>query len=262
MYPDRGTEPQRPRKRKLSDQVVETLRAELREGKFRPGARMQTEAQMTVTFGVSRTVVREALATLAADGLVGARQGAGVFVLAHPSTSLGSLSLDIDSKDSIALNVLEVRLALEVEGAGLAALRRSEAHLAAMHEACFEFERLIELDKPAGPADLAFHRAIASATGNQIYVEMLDVLGRRAIPCDVTSPFGTDGALSAQYQISLQREHLTILKAISAADAGASRDAMRSHLSRSQQRYRDRLKKRQALYAERLNPPKASRGRL
>jgi GntR family transcriptional repressor for pyruvate dehydrogenase complex len=243
--PDLRTE----RKPKLAERVVSTLREQLRSGELRPGQKLPTEQQLTATFGVSRTVVREAIAALAADGLVEPRQGAGVFVMEHPATAFGSLAADMSSKDSIALNVLEVRLALEIESAGLAALRRSASHEAAIQEAFFEFERLLRRAEPTGPADLAFHRAIASATGNPFYVEMLDVLGRRAIPCDVTSPWATEIALSIEYQEGLQREHLAILNAISAGDAEAARDAMRIHLTRSQQRYRERLQRRQAFYA-------------
>jgi len=240
------------RKPKLAERVVKTLREQLRTGELRAGQKLPTEQQLTATFGVSRTVVREAIAALAADGLVEARQGAGVFVIEHPSTAFGTLAADMGGKDSIALNVLEVRLALEIESAGLAALRRSASQEAAIQEAFFEFERLLRLAEPTGAADLAFHRAIASATGNPFYVEMLDVLGRRAIPCDVTSPWATEIALSIAYQEGLQREHLAILNAISAGDAEAARDAMRSHLTRSQQRYRERLQRRQDYYARKI----------
>ncbi|WP_292089685.1 FCD domain-containing protein, partial [Mesorhizobium sp.] len=110
--------------------------------------------------------------------------------------------------------------------------------------------RLLLASQPTGPADLAFHRAIASATNNPFYVEMLDVLGRRAIPCDVTSPWSAELVQSDEYQRGLQREHLVILNSISAGDAEAAREAMRAHLTSSQQRYRERLQARQAYYAK------------
>ena len=136
------------------------------------------------------------MATLAADGLVEARQGAGVFVTDRPSLAFGSISLDVGRKISQALNVLEVRIGIEIESAALAALRRSAAQEAAIHEAFFEFERLLAAGEATGKADFGFHRAIAVATGNPFYVEVLDALGSRTIPCDVTSPFATDAALS------------------------------------------------------------------
>lgn len=79
-------------------------------------------------------------------------------------------------------------------------------------------------------------------------MEVLDALGARTIPCDVTSPWGTESVLTRDYQTGLQREHLVILNAISAGDAQAARDAMRAHLSASQDRYRSRLSGQQAEY--------------
>ncbi|MEP6563809.1 MAG: FCD domain-containing protein, partial [Mesorhizobium sp.] len=76
------------------------------------------------------------------------------------------------------------------------------------------------------------------------------VLGRRAIPCDVTSPWSTELVQSDSYQRGLQREHLVILNAITSGDAEAAREAMRKHLTASQQRYRERLHARQAFYAD------------
>jgi DNA-binding FadR family transcriptional regulator len=236
------------RKPKLSNTVAATLRAQVLAGEYGPGQKLPTEQRLSEGFDVSRTVVREALATLAADGLVEPRQGSGVFVKEHYATALGSLA-DAGNKDSVAFNVLEVRLALEVESAGLAAARRSASQEAEIQEAFFEFDRLLRRAEPTGPADLEFHRAIARATGNPFYVEMLDVLGKRAIPCDVTSPWATEIALSIEYQEGLQREHLAILEAISEGDPAKARDAMRIHLTRSQERYRERLKRQQAYYA-------------
>jgi GntR family transcriptional regulator, transcriptional repressor for pyruvate dehydrogenase complex len=236
-------------RQKLSIRVVSTLRAQLLAGEIPPGQKLPTENQLSEQFGVSRTVVREAIATLAADGLVQSRQGAGVFVVNHPTAGLGMLAAEMGSRVSTALNVLEVRLGIEVECAALAALRRNPSQEALIQEAFFEFERLLRLDQPTGPADFAFHRAIAEATNNPFYVEMLDALGKRTIPCDVTSPWTTELVQSLDFQRSLQHEHHAILSAISAGDTDAARAAMRAHLSRSQARYRTRLHERTAHYA-------------
>ena len=139
-------------------------------------------------------------------------------------------------------------MGIEIESAGPAALRRNSAQEAEIHEAFFEFERLLALDQATGKTDFAFHRAIAVATNNPFYVEVLDALGARTIPCDITSPWGTESILTREYQEGLQREHLVILEAISASDPQAARDAMREHLSASQERYRRRLRGQQAEY--------------
>jgi len=229
------------RKPKLADLVVETLRRRIAAGEYDIGGKLPTESQMTGIFGVSRTVVREAIAALAADGLVQARQGAGVFVLAHALSPFHAIGAGSSNKISVALNVLEVRMGIEIESAGLAAMRRSASQDAAIQEAWHEFERLLKLGTPTGKTDFAFHRAIAAATNNPFYIEVLDGLGSRTIPCDVASPWGTDSVVTYEYQVGLQREHLTILRAISAQDPCAAREAMRHHLSLSQERYRARL---------------------
>ncbi|THK39012.1 FadR family transcriptional regulator [Ensifer sp. MPMI2T] len=234
------------RKPKLSERVASAIREQVLKGEIPPGQKLPTESRMSEFFGVSRTVVREAIATLAADGLVEPRQGAGVFVKDHPTLAFGSISLEVGNKISHALNVIEVRMGLEIESAGLAALRRNAAQEAQIQEAFFEFDRLLERGEATGKSDFAFHRAIAAATNNPYYVEVLDALGTRAIPCDIASPWGTDSVLSREYQESLQREHLAILKAISASDPEAARAAMRAHLTASQERYRARLSGQQA----------------
>jgi GntR family transcriptional regulator, transcriptional repressor for pyruvate dehydrogenase complex len=244
-----GTDLRIERKPKLSGRVVASLRDQILGGQIAAGQKLPTEGQMTETFGVSRTVIREAMASLAADGLVEPRQGAGVFVCEPPVRAFGAFSQEIN-KVSQAINVLEVRMGVEIESAGLAAARRNDAQEARIQEAFLEFERLLALGEPTGKADFAFHREIASATNNPFYVEVLDALGDRTIPCDVTSPFATDDVLSKEYQTGLQREHLRILKAVSAGDPEAARDAMRAHLIAAQQRYRNRLTTQQATFGK------------
>ncbi|WP_394891433.1 FadR/GntR family transcriptional regulator [Mesorhizobium sp. AaZ16] len=246
------------RRPKLSESVVSAIRGQVLSGEFAPGQKLPTESQLTETFGVSRTVIREAIATLAADGLVEARQGAGVFVINHPAQAFAAISHELGNKISHALNVLEVRMGIEIESAGLAATRRNSAQEARIQEAFFEFERLLDSRQATGKVDFAFHRAIAAATNNPFYVEVLDALGSRTIPCDVASPWGTESVLTHEYQVGLQREHLAILNAISASDPDSARAAMRAHLSASQERYRARLNGQQAEYMLGIGKPRSS----
>lgn len=226
------------RKPKLAELVVDTLRKRIGTGEYDTGAKLPTESQMTKIFGVSRTVVREAIAALAADGIVEARQGAGVFVLARP----GLRAIDSGNRISDAINVLEVRMGIEIESAGLAAQRRTNSQDAAIHEAFHEFDRLLERDEPTGKADFGIHHAIAAATNNPFYIEVLDALGTRAIPCDVQAPWPIETVLSRDYQRAVQAEHWTIISAISEQDVEAARAGMRRHLVRSQELYRQRLR--------------------
>jgi GntR family transcriptional repressor for pyruvate dehydrogenase complex len=229
------------RKPKLAEMVVDALRKRIGAGEFGPGTKLPTESQLTIHFGVSRTVIREAIAALAADGMVQPRQGAGVFVMPQATSAFSSIAGERSNKISVALNVLEVRMGIEIESAGLAAQRHSTSQVAAIHEAWNEFGRLLAQGTPTGKTDFAFHRAVAAATNNPFYLEVLDALGSRTIPCDVASPWGTESVLTYEYQVGLHEEHRRILNAISARDADGAREAMREHLSRSQDRYRTRL---------------------
>lgn len=229
------------RKPKLAEMVVDALRKRIGSGEFGPGEKLPTESQLTVHFGVSRTVVREAIAALAADGTVQPRQGAGVFVMANAASAFTAIGGETSNKISVALNVLEVRMGIEIESAGLAAMRRSASQDAAIHEAWNEFGRLLKQGNPTGKTDFAFHRTVAAATNNPFYIEVLDALGSRTIPCDVASPWGTESVLTYDYQAGLHEEHKRIMLAISDQNADGAREAMREHLSRSQDRYRARL---------------------
>jgi GntR family transcriptional repressor for pyruvate dehydrogenase complex len=232
------------RRPKLSDMVVDDLRAKLTDGKIPAGRKLPTETQLVERFGVSRTVVREAIARLAGDGLVESRHGAGVFALSNTHSDLVAIGAEANGKISIALNVLELRMAIEIESAALAAQRRNHAQDAGIEEAYMEVDRLIRLGEPIGRADFDFHQAIAIATNNPFYNEVLSSLGSRTIPCDPTSPWSTETTLSTDYQRRLQVEHMAIMTAISAGDPDAARQAMRAHLSASQARYRAQLRER------------------
>ncbi|WP_075217719.1 FadR/GntR family transcriptional regulator [Mongoliimonas terrestris] len=223
-------------KPKRAERVIDTLRGRVVSGLLPPGSKLPTEVELIKEFGVSRTVVREAIAVLAADGLVQARQGAGVFVLEKPRDGLG-LMPDLPNRLTAVLDVLEVRMAVEIEAAGLAAQRRTGAQEAEIREAFERFNQDLEAGLPTGNADFAFHRAIAEATNNPYYVEILDVLGRRTIPRDLVSIAAPEYVLSKPYLQTMQAEHAAILEAIAVSNPHGARDAMRDHLAQSQRRY-------------------------
>lgn len=231
----------RPRKPKRADAVVAALKERIAAGELAPGSKLPTEVELGRAFGVSRTVVREAIAALSGDGLVQPRQGAGVFVLDRPRDSFASLISDLPGRLSAVLNVLEVRIAVEVEAAGLAAERRSAAQEAEIRQAFAAFSAALDAGRPTGEADLAFHRAIAEATNNPFFVEIFDVLGRRTIPRDLVAMAAPEFVRSRPYLETMQAEHGAILRAIAARDRRSAEDAMRCHLQESQQRYQQLL---------------------
>src|SRR5260370_8321053 len=106
--------------RKLSRRLFEQLAEQIKGGRLAPGARLPTEQELTRAARVSRTVVREAVAALRAEGLVITRQGVGAFVSAEPQRA--PFRIEPERLQSLAdiLNVMELRLGVEIESAGLA----------------------------------------------------------------------------------------------------------------------------------------------
>jgi GntR family transcriptional repressor for pyruvate dehydrogenase complex len=123
------------RPRGLVTEVVDSLAGSIREGQLQPGTKLPTESEIMSHFGVSRTVVREAIYKLQASALAETRHGIGTFML-------------------------ELRISLETETAGLAALRRTPDNLLAMKAmkaALDAFQESIHQDSDAVPPDFQFH---------------------------------------------------------------------------------------------------------
>src|ERR1700730_13147258 len=101
--------------RNLTGDGVDALRAEITEGKLEPGHRLPTEQEMVESFGVSRTVVREAIAALRSDGLVLTRQGVGAFVAADAQSR--PFRIDPGALKSLqdVLRIMELRMSIEIE---------------------------------------------------------------------------------------------------------------------------------------------------
>ena len=222
--------------RTRADEVVELLTAQIRSGALPVGQKMPPESALVEEAGVSRTVVREAISKLQAGGWVETRHGIGTFVL--PTPGEGAVRPPVINVPTVldVLAVLEVRISLEAEAAGLAAQRRTDVHLNVMRRALKVFEEAITRPKDnAVNPDVIFHEEIAKATGNRYFLAMLRHLGNTIIPrTRVSVTEYADDQVSYLRKVNL--EHHRILEAIEGQDATAARTAMRHHLSRSRAR--------------------------
>lgn len=227
-----------PPQRHRSHEVVERLSAEIAAGKLPRGARLPTEREMVAAFGVSRTVVREAVAALRADGLVVTRQGLGAFVASDVQRQ--PFRIDPEGLRSIGevLNILELRMGIEVEAAGLAAERASSGQRRRIGESLAAIDKAIGRGEAAIDEDFAFHLAIAAASGNPRFADFLAFLGRFIIPRQsirVDAPSRID---RRAYLMRIQAEHRAIHAAVRERDPAAARVAMRRHLTNGRERYR------------------------
>jgi len=225
--------------------VVDGVSERIQNGALKPGDRVPPEPGLMREFGVSRTVVREAMSRLQASGLVETRQGVGTFVLAPPVggplLSIGSRDVQVRQK----LAMLELRISLESEAASLAAVRRHDTHLSAMREALDAFDAHRRAGGSTTESDFQFHVQIAAATGNEYFEEVLRSLGNATIPrssgADTPAPgarFGEAQPVLESGKAITQREHEAIFDAIRRADPAAARAAMFMHLSNSRERMR------------------------
>lgn len=223
---------------KLSRGLFEQLAEQIKSGRLAPGSRLPTEEALTRAARVSRTVVREAVAALRAEGLVITRQGVGAFVSAEPQRA--PFRIEPERLQSLAdiLNVMELRLGVEIESAGIAAERATRAQAKAIGAALEAIERAARAGRSAVDEDLAFHRAIAEATGNPEFPRFLQFIGRHLIPRRTVTGLPERMGGREAYLALIQEEHRRIYEAIRDGQPGAAREAMRRHLTRSLERYR------------------------
>ncbi|MGE5865885.1 MAG: FadR/GntR family transcriptional regulator [Rhizobacter sp.] len=228
----------RTKPRNLALDVVDGLIERVRAGQLAVGAKLPTEAAIMDEFGVSRTVVREALSKLQASGVVQTRHGVGTFVVGLGDASAFRIGPEQLATLRDVIAVLELRLGLETEAAGLAAMRRTDQNLAAMRQALDEFAAALDAGKNAVTADFAFHSEIARATHNPHFADLVGALGMTAIPrarLDATNPTDVE---KLSYLRRVNGEHESIYEAIVAQDPDAARAAMRTHLVNSRERRR------------------------
>lgn len=208
-------------------QVVSARLSEaIKEAGLGPGDKIPSERELGEQFGVSRTVIREAIRHLAAKGILEARTGSGVRVasVGHETVS-ESIELYLTQRGPLDPDKLnEVRLCLELKTTELAALRATDEHLEVIRAKCDELAETSDDPEAASRADVEFHRAIAQASENELFLVLVDSLGdvlldiRRATLHD---PHRLDTTV---------QQHRRIADALSQRDADGAVEAMSDHL--------------------------------
>jgi len=234
MQNDAANRPKRPRN--LAHQLVEGMTERIKSGLLKAGDKLPTESELVAAHGVSRTVVREAISHLQAAGLVETQHGVGTFV--REPVKEATFRIDAGEMSTVmdVLAVLELRISLETEAAGLAAQRRSEEQLEQLRRA---LAALIENVAQAGDAatpDYQFHLQIALATGNPHFAGLMSYLGTMVIPRNRVNTARLAQEDRVEYLRRVNREHQDIFDAIERGDSDAARAAMRTHLGNSRER--------------------------
>ncbi|MDB5676743.1 MAG: GntR family transcriptional regulator [Sphingomonas bacterium] len=221
----------------LTDMVFEKLKAGIGVGAMQPGDKLPTQEVISRDEGVSRTVVREAIARLVAQGLAESRRGSGVYVAEMSRFRAFQVTPDELSQFSDVINLLEIRLAVETEMAGVAAARRTQNDIEAMRAALRMMREVNDDAEAAAQADASFHLAIAHATQNPYYVRLIQFLGLRLVPPRSLYLGDQPATAYRTYAEKVDVEHDAILGAIVRMDVEKARSAARHHLQESLNRH-------------------------
>lgn len=231
------------RRETLSSQVIRTLADRIRQGEYSRGSQLPTEKVLIDELGVSRTVVREAIANLRASGLVSIQHGVGAFVRDDAGIPPFRLAPERLTMVENQLKGLELRIGIESEAAALAAERRTQADIDAMAAVCDAMDDAIRDVVRDSQTDFAFHCAVAKASQNEHFFGIFNYLGETLMP---RMRLQTKDVEDAVFQANLARvnsEHRLVLAAIAERNIDGARLAMRQHLTVSRDRMIERMRR-------------------
>lgn len=211
---------------RLGDEIAMRLDAWIREQGLPPGAQLPTEKVLCERFGVSRPVIREAIARLKAEGSVRTRQGSGAFVAERPEVFRLPLP---DALPQDAAEVFELRYVVETGAAALAAERRTEHDLQHIAATLAQMRAALDSHADAAGHDDAFHAAIAEATHNRALARFAQFMGQQFARS--RRPTWSKAGHASGRAREAQDEHQRIFDAIAAGDAAAARRAAAAHLT-------------------------------
>lgn len=215
----------------LTTTLVESLRERISSGHFAPGDKLPSENTLIAEHGVSRTVVREAITRLQAEGLVHTRRGAGSFALtppAEPQMASALVPRTLDERRAL----MEFRVGFESEAAAKAAATYSIKDLAAMDEALRGFEAASGNASASMSCDYEFHLAVARATANNYFSHAVQNFGPSMIAMPRRRLEPSESRSATQWGL-VAAEHQAVRDAIASGDPQLAAAAMRIHLANS-----------------------------
>ena len=225
----------------LTDEAISKIRGLIQSGELAPGSRLPPEQQLAGQLGLSRNSMREAVKALVLTRVLDVRRGDGTYVTSlAPQLLLEGLGFAVELlRDDTLADVMEVRRMLEPVATGLAATRMTperlvevERHLDAMRGAGTDIERLVR-------SDIAFHREVVTATGNDTLVSVLDGLSGRTLRARVWR-----GLVEGNAAAGTLSEHEAIVRALRAGDARLAEAAALLHVTTSESWLRATLDRR------------------
>lgn len=211
----------------LPARIAAQIGRDIAEGRILPGEKLPTEHVLAKGFGVSRSVVREAIAQLRNEGLVETRQGVGAFVTEQRARQTIRIEQDdLHDRESFR-ELFQLRLPLEIEAAGLAAVHHDQGDLDKLDETLAAMTGADKWTDQGIVADLAFHRILAAATKNEYFTLFIGFIAERiSLAINVAR---AAAVLEEIVEVTIA-EHLAIREAVASRDPKRAREAMRRHL--------------------------------
>ncbi|MFZ5634778.1 MAG: FadR/GntR family transcriptional regulator [Bacillota bacterium] len=217
--------------KKIYEEIIEQVKVLIADGTLSPGDKLISEREMADKLQVGRSAVREAFRALEAMGIIEIRPGEGTFITeANTYPFMQVLAhLLVAERDSVR-ELMELRKIMEVESAGLAALRHTSEEVKEMEEH-LEQMRLDILNGELGEeADMKFHYAIAKATHNSLFYKLMNTISdtmRSGLKTAREQLYRTPGTPER-----LLREHREICEQIKNGNVEGARKAMLEHLEK------------------------------
>ncbi|MCG5260853.1 FadR family transcriptional regulator [Cupriavidus gilardii] len=218
----------------MSDTVAQQLLKQIEIGGFAATGKLPTEAVLAQQFGVSRTVIREAISRLKNEGVVEPRQGSGVFVKEHGAIRPLRIDYAEAIEPSSMPHLLAVRRAIEAEVAAEAARRCTDRDIAEIDVALANIDEAAAAGRDGVAEDVAFHRKIAAVTGNPYFIKTLNFLNQY-LEAGVAVTRRNE-ATRDDFSRQVREEHAAIVDAIRARDPMAARNAALTHLYNAERR--------------------------
>jgi DNA-binding FadR family transcriptional regulator len=222
------------RKGTLADQVTAALKAHIAGGETLPGSRLPTEPVLSERYGVSRTVIREAISRLKSAGLVEVRQGSGTVVSEGAPIKAFTIDLDVRGSIEAVLRVTELRRGIEGEAAALAAQRHTAVELQAIEQALKAIDVAEHEGRDGVEEDLAFHLSISHATGNPLYPSLHAFIAQYVKEAIRITRSNEERRRDMAKNVRV--EHFAVYAAIAKGDAEGARQAALTHINNAVER--------------------------
>lgn len=213
--------------RSLTSELIESLRGNILNNNLAPGTKLPPASEIEKQSGVSRSVVREAVSALKAEGLIVSRQGVGMFVANSEKAEFNKLSIDVNDFKSVesVKQLLHLRMAVELEMTAMAAKNRTNKQMLHIWDCLAQFDKQLVSGNDVTKEELNFHLAIASASGNPYFSRFIKFICESLIEAQAVMSGNGKADDPLEPTVIVQKQYKKIVQAIEAKDPESARQS-------------------------------------